>query len=283
MKKFVIVLMAISLIAGVAMAKEKAVEGQLNRVSIDCSTATPIAGGDVVAGTNVGGTMLFDAYGCGYSNQTGPEVFYTLSLDMDAEVTVALTDMSADLDVFLGVCGDDVDCLAGANANFTIELLAGDYYIAVDGYNGAESDFTLTVTADAITPPQPGETCDTAVALIDDDMVNTCPGAEYFYSFVAPFDGYIILDTCIEGQEIDTYVRVYDVCDGTQLAYNDDGGDCAYGYASYLEVPVTEGQEMIIMFDDNWTDAPFDFNLYVSDGAVATEAATFDSLKSLYR
>lgn len=283
MKKFVIALMAVMMVAGIAVAKDKAREGMLDRVSIDCTTATPIACEDVVASTNVGGTQLFDAYGCGFSNQTGPEVFFTFTLDADAEVTASLTDMEADLDIFLGVCGDDVDCLAGANSTFTIELLAGDYYIAVDGYNGAESPFTLTLECADIVPPQPGETCDTAIELIDDDLVNTCPGAEFWYVYTAPFDGFIMLDTCIEGQSVDTYIRVYDACDGTQLAFNDDATCEFYNYASYLEVPMVEGQVMYIMFDDNYSSASFDFNLFVSDGVVATDAASFGSIKSMYR
>jgi hypothetical protein len=283
MKKIVFVAMAVLMVAGLAQAKEKSPENMQNRVSIDCTSATPIACGDVVSSTNVGGTMNFDAYGCGYSNQTGPEVFFTFTLAEDAEVTAGLTDMSADLDIFLGVCGDDVDCLAGANASFTIELLAGDYYIAVDGYNGAESDFTLTLTCEPILPPQPGETCETALELIDDDLTNTCPGAEFWYSFTAPFDGMIIIDTCIPDQTVDTYVRVYDACGGEQLAYNDDASCEFYNYASYLEAPVTGGQTYYIMFDDNWSSDPFDFNFYVSDGTVATDGASFDSIKAMYR
>ena len=283
MKKFVIALMAVMMVAGIAVAKEKATEGLLDRVSIDCTTATPIACGDVVAGTNVGGTLLFDAYGCGFSNQTGPEVFYTFTLDADAEVTASLTDLEADLDIFLGVCGDDVDCLAGANATFTIDLLAGDYYIAVDGYGGAESPFTLTLVCEDILPPQPGETCDMAIELIDDDLVNSCPGAEFWYTITAPFDGVIILDTCIEGQSVDTYIRVYDACEGTMIASNDDSPCDFYSYASYLEVPVVEGQVLYVLFDDNYSSDPFDFNLFVSDGVVATEATSLDGLKSLYR
>jgi hypothetical protein len=62
--------------------------------------------------------------------------------------------MTADLDVFfLGSC-DEADCLYYGNSTFTTMCLdPGTYYIVVDGYNGATSDYTLTV--DCFTP-EPG-------------------------------------------------------------------------------------------------------------------------------
>jgi hypothetical protein len=61
-------------------------------------------------------------------------------------VTATIDDMSADLDVFiLGSC-DENDCLAHGDATaMTGCLESGTYYIVVDGYNGAESGFTLSV------------------------------------------------------------------------------------------------------------------------------------------
>ncbi len=72
-------------------------------------------------------------------------------------VTGTITGMTADLDIFfLGSC-DENDCLAYGNSTFTsVCLEPGTYYIVIDGYNGASSNYTLTVScADCNCPTPP--------------------------------------------------------------------------------------------------------------------------------
>jgi hypothetical protein len=293
MKKFVIALMAVMLIAGVAMAdKVKEEPGTQVRYLGDNSLRE---GGEDIATAVVVGSVPFDDTGDTSDNiddyqwttDTAPDVVYSFTPAMDMYLNVELCGSAYDTKLGivledLTVIGYNDDACGLQSALYDVALTGGiTYFIIVDGYGSNSGEYVISMTEG--TPPAEGETCETAVELIDDDMTNTCPGAEFWYTFTAPFDGLIILDTCIEGQAVDTYIRIYDACGGTQLAYNDDT-DCEfYSYASYLEFPVVEGQELIIMFDDNWSSSPFDFNLYVSNGVVATEPTNFDSLKALYR
>jgi hypothetical protein len=149
MRAFSIVLI-ILLVASVAVAEKK---GYVEPVpggsrALDCTNAIPINCGDVVTGDNTGAVNNVDAYSCIGWNEAGGEVVYELVIPAGEcyEVSAAITDLSADLDVFfLGSC-DENDCLFYGNTSFTTNCLEpGTYYIVVDGYNGAASPFTLTV------------------------------------------------------------------------------------------------------------------------------------------
>ena len=151
MRALSIILMVL-LIASVAVAEDKdkqyvqPVPG--GQRALDCTNAIPINCGDVVTGDNTGMPNNVDYYSCTGWNESGGEVVYELVIPDGVcyEVTATISDLSADLDVwFLGSC-DENDCLAYGNTTaYTSCLEPGTYYIVVDGYNGAESPFTLTV------------------------------------------------------------------------------------------------------------------------------------------
>lgn len=279
MRTMLVVMMALCLIAGTAVAKS--VEKQPHdRVLIDCTGAIQINCGDTVSGDNTGLPSLYDAYGCGYSNETGGEIIYVLNIAVTSEVTVGLANMSADLDVFLGRCGVDEDCITYGNVSFTTTLGPGDYYIVVDGYNGAESAYDLSV--DCVEAQQDPD-CLAAVEAVE--YLNSCPGAPYWYKFTSDINGCIWINTCLEGQAVDTRVYVYSDCFLTQIGYSDDiYGDCAYyNYASFVDVPVVAGQEIFIFFDPYWSADPFDWELLVTDCTIANEDQTWGAVKSLYQ
>ena len=116
---------------------------------LDCTSALEVFCGDVVSGTTIGGPMNVDVYSCTGWTESGPEAVYYITLPGPAnwDLTAAISNLGADLDIFvLGSC-DESDCLAYGDVTATANDLApGTYYIVVDGYNGAESDFTLEVT-----------------------------------------------------------------------------------------------------------------------------------------
>ena len=168
MRTTLTILMTLCLVAGIAVGKDLVKKDIPSRVMIDCATATPIVCGDVVAGDNTGLANNFDEYGCGYSNESGPEVFYTFTLDECATVYAALSDMNADLDIFMGICGQDVDCFFSGNVSFTTSVLEpGDYYLVVDGYNGAESSYTLTLECTPVECPLDPPDNDVCTGAID--------------------------------------------------------------------------------------------------------------------
>ncbi|MFC1572075.1 hypothetical protein ACFL6M_00595 [Candidatus Eisenbacteria bacterium] len=125
---------------------------------LDCSNAIPINCGDVVQGNNTGLIGTVTTYSCvGWSEDAG-EVVYEIVVPVGEckIITGEITDLTADLDVFfLGSC-EETDCLAYGNSIFTSPTMeAGTYYIVVDGYYGAESAFTLTVTCMDMPCPTP--------------------------------------------------------------------------------------------------------------------------------
>ena len=124
----------------------------------ECACDTPdavIECGDTVTGTTIGGENALDAYlSCTILPETGPEVIYTLTTTADGPLAVTLSGLSADLDLFLleddggEACATSCLDYSAGIADETIEidaLPAGTYHIVVDGYSGAESDFTLAV------------------------------------------------------------------------------------------------------------------------------------------
>jgi len=144
------IVLAILMVASVAMADKKpGIEGMdTGTRALDCANAIPINCGDVVTGDNTGLVSTADVYSCISWPEPAGEVVYELVIPDGVcyEVTGTISDLAADLDIFfLGSC-DENDCLAYGNVSFTSGCLEpGTYYIVVDGYNGAESPFTLTV------------------------------------------------------------------------------------------------------------------------------------------
>jgi len=160
MRNLLVVVAVLSLVmtTGSAGAKEVDVHPIQTKQTLDCTGAIPIACGDVVNGTNIGGVNNVDYYSCVGWNESGPEVVYEFVVtDPDCySLTAAISGMTADLDVFiLGSCDED-DCLTYGNVSATTDCLEpGTYYIVVDGYDGAESDFTLEVTCEPCDCPGP--------------------------------------------------------------------------------------------------------------------------------
>ena len=93
------------------------------------------------------------AYGCVGWNESGPEYTYLFEPTADASVTVELGGMSADLDLFVlgnatGTC-DAQDCVVHGNSSATFDASAGEpVYLVVDGFNGAISDFEISVACE---------------------------------------------------------------------------------------------------------------------------------------
>ena len=119
-------------------------------VSIYCETT--------LFGNNLGRPAAFDSYACGSRDDTGQEVYYKLHNPVTGQLTVRLTPYEEDLDlIVVGAnaqtgCDPVGQCLAASQTidtameEVTLNVIAGQtYYFIVDGYAGAESDYTIEV------------------------------------------------------------------------------------------------------------------------------------------
>ncbi len=137
-----------------------------------CSPIGNIGCGDVISGSNnmAGSTNQQDVY-CGYNpgGWSGPEVSWIFTPQHDGEVEISLTGLTADLDIQAlvddGGCDQD-DCEAnGWNPPPQPESMdwyafAGTpYYVLIDGWQGAVSNFTMTVQC----TPSSETDCDDAI------------------------------------------------------------------------------------------------------------------------
>ena len=128
---------------------------------LGCDGAVPIGLGQTVGGDKRGAETMVFLYDCGYPwNESGGEVVYELNLTRPTTVTAGLHDLSVDLDLFLLRQCDESSCLAfGDNELATDCLDAGMYYLIVDGYNGVEGSYNLTLTGYDCAGV-PNETCE---------------------------------------------------------------------------------------------------------------------------
>lgn len=112
-----------------------------------CDNAIPIQCNETLSGTTIGKKKIIDKYSCTPWNESGPEVIYSITTTQPGDLTASLTNMTGNLDVFiLNACNPD-SCLTKGNYNAVLENAPpGTYYIVVDGYEGAEGDYQLTVT-----------------------------------------------------------------------------------------------------------------------------------------
>lgn len=138
----------------------------------ECAPLGPLACGDVVVGRNdgPGSTRRTSRYGCDDFVYTGPEQSWELRTPADTPVTLSLTGLAADLDLHVvgSVACDGSDCLAGSSnpdggdESLALDALGGTpYVVVVDGWEGAVSDYVLTVECPDLpsdTGASPGDT-----------------------------------------------------------------------------------------------------------------------------
>jgi hypothetical protein len=210
----------------------KPYEGRLDGL-LNCSNPTAIACGGSFSGTNSGYPSNVTTYSCSGWNESGPERLFSLTITSPKIVVGTLSGMSADLDIFfLSIC-DEANCIAYGDVSFTSTCLQpGTYYIVVDGYYGAVSNFTLTVTCTDCGGTNPGETCATAIvipslpytdtkntAIYANDCANASPDVFYKYTVQSPNE-YLTISLC--GSDFDTYLWIWSDCCVSYITYNDD-------------------------------------------------------------
>jgi hypothetical protein len=136
-----------------------------NAACLSCSpSVATLSCGDVEFGNNAGGPSEFETY-CGgtATDMTGPEQYYTVSSAVAQQITVTLSGLADDLDLF-GLLSDPLgNCLAGnclsynpvvgtGNESVSFPLGAGGQTsVVVDGSQGATSFYLLSVSCSPTT------------------------------------------------------------------------------------------------------------------------------------
>lgn len=135
-----------------------------------CEPAQELTCGARIESTNAapGSTNTHQRYGCGTWAYTGPEIAYSLRTDRDETVSIRLSGLAADLDVYLledAAC-DMQACLAASDGSQTTDesldypARAGEERVLViDGFRGVTSPFVLEVICEGTwPPPEPPDT-----------------------------------------------------------------------------------------------------------------------------
>ena len=229
-------------------------------------TVNPRDAADVVEATTPGETCA-DAISYGATNDTevtgdltaGGAVWYTFTSDGFTTTTVSLcgggTLSDSKLDVYADCDGTEIGynddgCDSGflSEIEFT-DLAAGEYKVLVYGYSsGSAGTFTLTITgsnadpcADLADVQEPNDSMTDATDATAGGTYTAalCPTTDLdYYMVTSEAGGTISCETNeISGTSYstDTYLRLFDAA-GTELVYNDDGGD---GYTSLISYDVT--------------------------------------------
>jgi len=116
--------------------------------SLDCSAVGDLKSGVPVKGDTTGGVSNVDSYPCTWRVESGPEAVYKITTTTTGDLVAKVAPAgAADLDVFiLGAC-DETACAAyGDKEAILAAAVPGTYYIVVEGYAGAEGQYTLAVT-----------------------------------------------------------------------------------------------------------------------------------------
>jgi len=140
-----------------------------------CGNPLAISCGDNLNGDTNDGQNTLTTYAT-FNNRTGPELIYAFQT-AGGTVDIQLSGLNADLDLFLvedctdPVTGADVvasSTIGGTGTeNISQNLIAGTYYIIVDGNQGATSTFNLSLTCTST-----NGTCANPIALNCGDNVN---------------------------------------------------------------------------------------------------------------
>lgn len=119
-----------------------------------CTPAATLRCGETISAANnaTGSTATHSVYGCG-SSSSGPEIAYAFTTAVSEPVTLGLTGLGADLDLFLlgsDTCDGNGALTCSTNPDASEEWLTFDaaagatYTIVIDGWAGALSAFDLT-------------------------------------------------------------------------------------------------------------------------------------------
>ena len=201
-----------------------------------------VSGADSHNNGDAGSTSVVDSWSCDAGlSETGPEYVYEIMTPVPASYTLELTGLTDDLDLFL--LDGDADCdpsscidhsagVGTADESITFVATAGQtFHVAVDGFSGAVSDYTLSLTCPECATDYPLNCVqdsdswtngigasnsweDYACTVYADDET----GPEYVYVFNVDADGTATVDLTGLTADLDLFVMGADASGGCDPA-----------------------------------------------------------------
>lgn len=298
---------------------------QTSRGVLDCSNVIELEWDVTEYHSTVGMPSNVDEYPCSTWDESGPEMVFHFSTEGQSPVWhVSFTPIDVDLDLILirSVCDEEVCWGVFDGGFYASEAEPGDFYIVVDGYQGAAGAFELTVGLPDIPGPLPSACL---------DFESAFPGAsgEIVPAGAYPFGGEVCMgdpnhlqrsdciywlttgpDTYREmvllagasveitaGYTIrgDAVLYLVDTCENSTTGQDPQFLACSNstegGFMEYLTYTNLTGQNQVVYLV---IDTLGDFGpesceyldgeiLLTYPGAVANENAAWGSIKSMYR
>lgn len=223
---------------------------------------------------------------------------YSLRLSATATVTITLSSVDGDLDMWLGVYdytgseriirNDDIDYDGGVyDSRVTVELPAGCWVIVANSYDGDDAgedggNYRLEVSGDApVEPDFPTAACNTLPQLaLDGSVMGLLEDADTHWSDGTYYDTYSLqldaeTDVTIEHRAgaddvLDPYMMLYNDDATERLDENDDGaGDLDSRIAG------TYGPGCYIVVAGSWSDDPSGEGTYMVSATTGTVDPAF--------
>lgn len=155
---------------------------------------------DVWNTTGIGSTDNVDTYSCTEFDESGREYTYYFAPEADTTMTITLTPAEGlDLDLF--ILGDDGNSLCEGGdcalyADETVDVIfpaGGEYWIVVDGYLGAEGDYSIEFSC----PEEPTLECPQGEGNNGESCEDVYQGEDIWRCTISPvLDGATVSQVC---------------------------------------------------------------------------------------
>ncbi|HQO21149.1 MAG TPA: kelch repeat-containing protein, partial [Acidobacteriota bacterium] len=147
--------------------------------ALNCASTVTITPDVPFSNTTAGQPANVCSYSCSSRYESGPEVVHKITTTQAGDMTATLTDTTAELNVFILLACEPNTCVSGGGSAASYDNApAGTYYIVVDGFYGAQGNYTLTVrSCVAPTAPKITSIVDRNACTLTGVKINYTPGS----------------------------------------------------------------------------------------------------------
>jgi len=277
---------------------------------LNCAGMTEVTLGTTLAGTNVGAvnnvsTYLNSSGSTLNSGCTGGEVVYHLVVPSPVKWRIDLTGMTCDLDLMvLSACDENLTLAASAGtaseAIYTTVPLAGEWWVVVDGYSGANCAYNIAFME---TPPvnfcalvTPLDCTDQALSGDTTNGQNllsaepaactgyTEAGREHYYAITLNPGGNFAASVTLVNKDaaiyvMDSCVEPFNCLVGADDTFTNQAETLAYSNDT------TEVQTVYLVIDGYGSTGygPYTGTFTCTPGVISVDQSTWGSLKAQYK